>query len=224
MTFSDIVSEICQRLNLTSSDAITRVGLRVNDRHRRVSSTTGLITSRLVVKDYTVNTTTFPTLPDLRLDMEKVLKVRVLPTPTTVRVLRAVSYDEISALPTFSRLPELWAVKTVGSNWTIITLDSYTTTDFTLSIDGYKNSANLADNDEPLFPEDYHDILVEGAMSDELRKMEKPALAQIAEAKYEARLSDLRMFLATNAYTDIFQGKTRRSRWFQPWFTRTPID
>jgi hypothetical protein len=58
-----------------------------------------------------------------------------------------------------------------------------------------------ADGDEPTFPADFHDILVEGARYEELRKMDKMMpLAQEAYGRFEKRMSDLRYFLAKSAY------------------------
>jgi hypothetical protein len=52
-------------------------------------------------------------------------------------------------------------------------------------------------------------------MAGEYRKMEKLSLMQDAEANYEKRLSDLRMWIAKSAYLDVVQGKytTRSFRW-----------
>lgn len=45
MTFDEIVSRVCDRLNLTSSDATTRVGKSVNERYQAVITDVGLSTS-----------------------------------------------------------------------------------------------------------------------------------------------------------------------------------
>lgn len=217
MTRLEIVNEVLERLNLTSTDARSRVEKRVQDRYNRISSTTGLITSRRVTKDFTIDPTTLSTLPDYRIEsMEKVSRILRL-TDTEQRVLLPESsYDEVTARNLVEGLPQRWGVKLMASNYVIITFDRTPTADsFSISVYGYTNILTLGDNDEPIFPGSFHDILVEGAMSDELRKLEKSALAQLAESKYESRLSDLRMFIAKSGYTSIYQGKTKSSVW--PW-------
>lgn len=221
MTFDELVSGVADRLNLTSADAITRIGQRVNERYRRVTSSAGLNTTRFQNPTFTVNTTTFPQLPDMRIDMETVVKVRKLATSPTVRVLRPITHDEMDEIPTRTGLPEKWAIKSNGPSHTIITLDGFPDTDsFTLSVEGYKNCSTLASNDEPLFPEDFHDILTFGAMADELMKMEKPQLAAEREAQFGARLSDLKFFIAKMIYQDIYAGKKSQNQWYWPWAMR----
>ena len=44
MTFSDIVDEILEDLNLTSATATTRVGREVNRRYREIVTSCGLVT------------------------------------------------------------------------------------------------------------------------------------------------------------------------------------
>ncbi len=68
--------------------------------------------------------------------------------------------------------------------------------------------AVLGASDTPTFPEQFHDILVYGAMAIELDKMEKPDRQAAAEARFQGRLSELRFFIATSAYLTIYQGKT----------------
>lgn len=213
------------RLNLTSDDARTRVGLRINDRYRRVTSSIGLQVSRRTVVDLAVDPTDPDSeLPDLKIsNMEKVLKVTRI-VNDSVFLLKELTYDEITLVSSPDANPHAFAVKRMGNNYVIITLDTTPTTAFTLRVEGYEIAPDLADNIEPVFPLDFHDILVEGAMSDELRKMEKPQLAQISESKYEQRLSDLRMFIAKSAYLDIAQGKDKPGQlWYRPWFNRISV-
>lgn len=76
-----------------------------------------------------------------------------------------------------------------------------------LYADGHVTVATLNGSNTPDFPESFHDVLVFGAMADEYRKMEKLQFAQTAEADFERRLSDLRMWIAKSAYLDIYQGR-----------------
>jgi hypothetical protein len=226
MTFDEIVAEVMDRLNLTSDDALARIRRRVNDRYRRVTSSVSLETSRRSVVDVDVDpTASTSTLPDLTIpNMEKILKVSMV-INGGVNVLRDLTFDEVNMLVTRDGNPSAFGVKSMGSKTVTIRLDGYPhTTTFTLTFDGIVSAVNLHDNMEPAFAEDFHDILVEGAMSDELRKMEKPQLAQMSEAKYDQRLSDLRMFIAKSGWHDIYQGKNKPSQlWYRPWYTRISV-
>jgi len=226
LTFQEIVDEVMNRLNLSSQDARDRISKRVNTRYRRVTTLLGLTASRFIKTTYTVNVANFPVLPDMRIEMENVTRVIRLNDTPTVQVLRPTTYDELTSSPTYSRLPDKWAIKEIGNNFVIITLDAFPTgTDFTLAIEGYRSMLNLQDNDEPLFPESFHDILVEGVMADEHRKMEKPQLAEEDEAKYALILSDLKYYVAKTIYQDVYQGKTRpRQRWYWPWTSRVQVE
>lgn len=227
-TFDELVNETAGRLNLTSPEAINRIGQRINTRYKKVTSSIGLQTSRRTIKDLVVASTSPDSkLPDVVVaGMEKILAVRVNEESGSTRVLKKLTYDEIvNVNPGVSGiLPRAWADKRIGSQQCTITLDSWMTTPFTMHLEGYDLTDVLVDDAEPFLPEDFHDVLVEGAMSDELRKMEKPQLAMMAEQNYERRLSDLRHFLARNAYADIAQGKDKPSQlWYRPWFSRISL-
>lgn len=229
MTFDAIVSKVLDRLNLTSVDATNRVGEYVNDRYRQATSSIGLEPVRLQATTVVV-TAGQVGLPEITAtDYDKINRIMLVDTdvsPNTFRVLKEMTYDELTSIPTNSDLPHAWAVKTFGAHSITYVLDAYTPTDpFTLNLNGYTRLTDISSSTEPVFPEDFHDILIHGAMSDELRKMEKPDLAGIAEGKYESRLSDLRMFIAKSAYLDIAQGKDRPSvSWYRPWYSRVSMD
>lgn len=212
------------RLNLTSTEAQTRIGVFVNSRYKQVTSSIGLITSRRTTTTIVVDptdTATYPDLPYLTVGfMEKINKISVITTGSTgVNILDQLTFDEISAYPTMTGIPKAWAPYRMGAGQVEIVLDGVTSdTTFTLSLEGYDLAETLEDDVVPFIPTDFHDILVEGAKSDELMKMEKPALAAISEQKFETRLSDLRMFIAKSAYLDIIQGKDTP---FQTWYRQS---
>lgn len=226
MTFDDLVSEVMDRLNLTSEDARTRVGKRVNDRYKRTTSSIGLITSRRVTIDVTIDPTAIDsTLPDYTVvGIEKIIRITSNFPTEGIRTLKELTYDELTGVLTLAQTSRAWAVKLMGSGQVTFTIDSFTNDVFTLSVEGYVISDTLSDDAEPFMPGDFHDILVAGAMADELDKMEKPQLAQIQEQKYEARLSDLRMFIAKSEWLDIVQGKDKPDCfWYRNWFSRSGI-
>lgn len=227
MTFDEIVDDVLDRLNLTSLEARERIEGFVNQRYKKVTSSIGLITSRRTVFDITCD----PTDPDTELPevvitgIQKVMAVRYTGSNASVLVLKEKTYDEIVNFATNSHTPRAWAVKLMGNGEVRIVLDSFETANsFVLHIEAYEVAPVLEGTLEPFFPEDFHDILIEGAMSDELRKMEKPQLAQISEANYQQRLSDLRFFIAKSTYLDIVQGKDKPGQlWYRPWFSRVSV-
>jgi hypothetical protein len=204
VTFDEIVSEVKSRLNLTSTEATTRVGQFVNSRYRRLTSSVGVQTSRRTTS--TANTVAGN--PRVTFSLEKVERV-YLTASGKARVLSERSYDEwrtsVVHAPS-SGDPLTYAIETTGASTVTIVLDPTPSGTETLSADGLQNASTLSGSSVPNFPADFHDALVFGAMADELRKMEKPDLAAEAEAQYEARVADLRYFLAKSGYLSITQG------------------
>lgn len=225
MTLDALIEEVATRLNLTSDEALERIGDRINERYRRITSSLSLITSRRVISDVVVDfTDPDDILPDVLIeDTEKVVRVTTTADSGGITVLRELSYDSLTNRPAIAgQTPRAWAVKTMNTSSVIITLDAYfEAPPFTLHIEGLNMITDLLDDEEPVFPRDFHDVLVFGAMSDELMKMEKVQLAQTFEQKFEQRLSDLKLFIATSAYADIVQGKDKPSQlWYRNWQNR----
>lgn len=120
--------------------------------------------------------------------------------------------DELGgSVITSSDAPTAWAIVSTTSNSIAIRLDAKPETAYTLYADGVAEVADLSGSNEPAFPESFHDILIEGVLREEYLKIEKPGLADRAEAAYEKRLSGLRMFMAKTGYLEIYQGKTEES-------------
>ena len=212
MTFDTIVSEVASRLNLSSTEATIRLGLFVNARYRRVTSSTGLATSRRA----TVSESTISTDPRVVFDLEKIEVVYHLETAGR-RVLEEISYDEyrnIAASATLSGIPTTYAIENSGAATVELVLTPTPSSVITLYADGLAPAATLATTDVPAFPVDFHDALVFGAIADEYSKLEKPVQALKFERDYEARVSDLRYFLAKSAYLSQVQnsrGRTNRN-------------
>lgn len=229
MTFDTIVAKVMKRMNLSSSDAVTRIGEFVNERYRQATSSIGIEAVRLQTT-IRVFAAGYAGLPEVVFnDYDKINRIQWVDTsvsPSTFRTLKELTYDELTSMPTNNGLPRAWAVKNLGAHSVTVVLDAYPTTDaMTLRVNGYTRLQDASGSTEPVFPEDFHDLLIHGAMADELRKMEKPQLAQTAEGKYENRVSDLRMFIAKSAYLDIVQGKDKPSvSWYRPWFSRVSVD
>lgn len=228
MTFDTIVAKVMKRMNLTSSDATTRIGEFVNERYRQATSSIGLEPVRLQATTVTF-AAGYAGLPEITAnDYDKINRVQLLDTtvtPSTTRTLKEMTYDELTSMPTNNGLPHAYAIKLMAAHSVTYVIDAYPTTAFSLRLDGYSRLQDASGSAEPIFPEDFHDLLIHGAMADELRKMEKPQLAQTAEGKYDGRVSDLRMFIAKSAYLDIAQGKDKPSvSWYRPWYSRVSSD
>lgn len=203
MTYDDIVFEVENRLNLSSLDAQNRIGRSVNERYRWLVTSLGLETAARTT--VTVNTTignpylTFP-------NTTKLLSVFDA-TVTPVRVLQELTFDELRNRTTSTDPPQLYAIATMQAQSVAIFLNCIPASSYPLTADCYRLTVQLSSGSVPAFPEDFHDLLIYGAMSTELKKMEKPSLAQDNENVFQQRVSDLRMFIAKSAYLQIVQGK-----------------
>lgn len=200
MTFTEIATEVAEDLNLTSATAVARVGREINIRYRGIVSSLGLKTSKFASNTQSsvalTNEITFSSL-------NMVTRVEDF-TGSVVRELKQVTWDEIRELNLpASNTPTRWALKTVGSITVVVAFDvAFTSTAVSLRADGFAPTTTLSGSTEPIFPQDFHDILVWGVKADEYMKMEKAALAKYCEAKAAARKSELRLYLATNLYLD----------------------
>lgn len=211
MTHSEIVQDVMDQLNLTSDTARDRVGRRVNEWYAKLTSSLGLQTSRLVIQDLTIDPTDpDSTLPDYDVNMEKILRIQLLIDGTKPKFLPQKTYDYVTLKAPVDALPKCWAPKVMAAKVVTITFDNFPDDEeFDVRIQGYRNFSVLQDDDLPAFPESYHKLLYHGALVDEYLKMEKKALADDAQAKYDLLLSDLRMFIAKTAYLEIAQGRDK---------------
>lgn len=207
MTFTDIQTEIADRLNLTSAAALARIGRSINERYRWLASSIGFDTiERRTASASTVigdRSLTFGPAPT---KVQKLLSV-FNPAFTPPQILNQVDFDELRNQSIGTDPPSQYAIQLMGADSVTIFLDSIPATIFSLSADVMSNLATLSGVQVPAFAEDFHDILVYGGMATELDKMEKYDLSAKKEAQFEGRLSDLRMFIAKSAYLDIIQGK-----------------
>mgnify|MGYP001607587797 CR=1 FL=1 len=204
MTFTELITTVQNRLNLSSSESTTRIGDEINDYHRRITSTLGLNITRRA----TVSSAIVVGAPTVTFAVEKITNV-IDRNYTPHKILSEVTMEEMRGdAPFVNAAPLKYGISAYGPNSVTITIDCVTTTARTLFCDGYVNLAILSGNMSPVFPESFHDVLKHGVLADEYRKMEKVALAKDAEGDYERRLSDLRMFLAKSVYLDLMQNGT----------------
>ncbi len=204
MTFATIVTEVAARLDLSSSEATTRIGRELNVHYRDLTASLGLNPTRrsLVTANTTIasNDVTYAAI-------EKIERI-INQNTTPYKILQEVTYDDIRNLnpeSNSSDSPTCWAVKSVTSSGIVIALDKNAVTQYALKAEGLVTNSDLSGSNEPAFPQSFHYILTEFCLYDEYMRMEKKDLAQLSLGRAERGLSDLRMFFAKSAYLDIVQ-------------------
>jgi hypothetical protein len=207
MTFTEIVTEIMDRLDLSSTTATTRVGRAVNRHYKR---TTGALGIAPVTRRVTVTEAATIGSPSITFNaIEKVERV-IDATSTPVFILdTGKSFDEMRQTePSSSDSATEWAVEAMGATSVTLRFDVAFATAKVYTVDGYGKRATLSLADVPAFPESFHDILVERVMADELRKLENKALADRADAVAEHLTSALRLWIAVDAYKAVRQERS----------------
>lgn len=203
MNFTDIQTEIADRLNLTSTQALARIGRSINEGYKKVVSSCGMITS---VRSIATALTTVGN-QSVVFSAEKVLSV-FNPAFTPPMTLNEQTFDYLRNQILSTDPPTDYAIQQMGGSTVTIFLNVVPASVYALNADTEKNNLTLQGSMVPVFAEDFHDLLVYGGMAIELRKMEKYDLAKENDAIFKERVSDLRFFIAKSAYLDIYQGKT----------------
>jgi hypothetical protein len=204
-------------MNLTSDQSISRVGRNINIRYKRVTSSIGIDTSRQIF-DVDVQTVTNDRYLGFT-GIEKINFVKDITVENKPVLLTERTMIEMHNLPLTGGQARNYAVTNYGPNSVTIYVDTTIPETGFLKADGLEIAETLAGAQSPQFPESFHDILIYGAVADELKKMEKFNLAKDAEMDFERRLSDLRMFIAKTAMLDIYQGKlvNEQNWWRKKW-------
>ena len=204
MTFSELKTEVKDRLGYTSTTADTRVGRLINKIYREVGTGIGMSFARQTNASATVTignaNVTFTAV-------EKVLQVWRLDGDTPIVLDEVLLAEQRENITSDSDKPTAWALVSTASNSVTIRLNAAPETAYTLYADVIAEVSDLSGSNEPAFSESFHDILIEGVLKDEYRKLEKIQLARDSEATFQRRMSDLRMFVAKSNYLDIQQGK-----------------
>lgn len=215
MTLQDITDRVMQRLNLTSTDAETRIKDEVNEVYREFVSSMGMETSiRGVTTALSTAGSRYVTFGGSGVGSDKVLKLLSVFLPSTVapppyNVLTSYTFDEMRNTIPGTWPPTQYAISRMGPTEVEIFLDAEAPDSLQeLDADCLLASDEMGDADSPFFPENFHDVLIYGVMAIELDKMEKEDRAKKASDKFEKRASELRMFIAKDAYIAIHQGKT----------------
>jgi hypothetical protein len=168
-------------LNLTTTEADLRLGVAVNRHYKRVTASIGMDSTRPV----TVSTSTAVAAQTVTFaGMEKIDRVLLI-DGSTVTPLEEVSLHKMRLETPSTDQPRRYAIQTTSTDSVTILLDTIPAMTATLHADGQEALANLTADDEPAFPQSYHDILTWFVMSEELLRKEKPQLAEAYEVKAE---------------------------------------
>lgn len=195
------------RRGLTSADARARVKEFISERYRRVRSSIGLGKTRRssTTKALVAGTNSY--------SLTSTAKVLTVYDDTNRKTLREITMDQIRALDPGleqeSSSPDFYAIESVGASSVGIFIWPTPTDTQTLSIDILSLVTELsADGDIPVFPEDFHDVLVYGALADEYAHAEKAPLKRQYEDDFKERMRDLRFFIAKSRWLALHQGAT----------------
>lgn len=216
MTKEEIITEIMSRLNLTSATATTRIGTLFDRYYLRVTTAIGM--AQITRREFDVEGLT--TIASIEVEfalMEKITRVFFINDNGEKSFLDEVSVDELrdEDAPSGDE-PARYAVKHIGAESCTIILDQIAETEYSLYADGYVKGSRLDDDEEPVFPESFHDVMVEGPLVDEYKKLKDYEGAKGAKVEYEQRMSDLKHWAGKTAYLKWRQGGrprgTRRRR------------
>ena len=205
MTYKVIQDRCLERLRLTSAAARARIKNRINERLRAVQASVGLGKTR--VGTVSINTVA-STATIVTTGVTKVFTVAI-PLQNRVLAERTIDYIRlIDPAGTAAGTPTDYAVEKIGVATSTLRLYPIPDAIYAVQIDGLLVGTDLAaDADIPGVPEDFHDIVIDGACADEYGDMED-AQAKVAECegRYQSRLRELRYFLAKSAWLSRRQG------------------
>lgn len=201
MTFLQMQDAVLNRLNLTTTEARTRVKVELNQRNLEVTSSLGLAKTRFgIVTAATASGTSTVTVSGVE-HIHTVFDPTVLDKP-----LIEVSLQQIRQWDAPSQVtgtPTHYAIQSNGASTIVLRLYPQPNAVITLSVDAVISGTDLtADGDIPTWPASFHDILVKGALEDEYRKLGKnhASAADTEGAKFEKRITELRYFLAKSSW------------------------
>lgn len=208
MTFTEIVDQIADYLDLVSTPQKALIGKEVNLVYRRVRTAVQLQPSRRILG---VAGPTSLGLQEVTFEgVQKVVRVyddssgraREIEEKLAeeIRLINATTSDHVTK----------WATLRVGANSVTILCNVKFQTEFDLRADGYDTTDDLSGSQEPAFPEDFHEILIDGVLKKMLGKRGDKQGARDAGTDYERRLSDLKLWHAKTLLGKRRQGENAR--------------
>jgi hypothetical protein len=216
VTMNELVEYIAADLNTPSQEIKTRIGHELNVRYRQVTSSIGMIPTRRVQVDEIfigandVSTLSFSDIEKIDIVFRYDVPYPDAPESTDKPILlREITFDELLTKTIRTDFPTLYCIRSTSPTSVTVQFDCVPAVDTNIIMyaSGLAKATTLSNNDQPAFPESFHDILIHGVKADEYRRREKHNLAKECEALFQQRLSDLRMFFAKSAYLDIYRGK-----------------
>jgi hypothetical protein len=213
VTYSEIIRHVADRFNVKGDEGLARIGTNVNMRHREIVSSLGIshVTKPTSATATTTISSRFLTFGPSPVAVVKVLAVYnaalgVYPPP----VLGEITRDQMLHESLVSDPPTRYCVYAMGERTVTIQLNSIPGSAYVLTADVEGNTSQLSGALSPIFDEDYHDILVNMVMADELEKAEKYDKAKDKLKQAAARMGDLRLQIAKSAQTLVRQGSRTR--------------
>lgn len=200
------------RTNLTTTVARTRVKAYLNERLRRVATSVncGRVRQGSVSINSVANVNTITTTG--------LVKVKTVSIPLENRVLDERTADQLRTYdPDVSEngIPRYYAIQKI--NPTTLTLQLYPEPDaiYAIAIEGILTGTDMSvDADVPGVPEDFHDVLIYGALADEYPHVKDTENSLLFENKFDARLKELRYYIAKSAYLSRVE---KCDPWFYWW-------
>jgi hypothetical protein len=213
VTFKQVQDRVLARHNLTSDDARTRVKAFINERTRRIQTSTNLKrTRRDTVTKQTVSGSTIL----IASGVVHVLGVNIDNKMLGERTITQIrNYDPDRSLQAD---PDVYAIYSVQSSSLVLRFYPIPWRALDVRIDCMVAGTDMSgDSEVPGFPEDFHDALLFGASADEYDHQEKTKESLVQEGKFEKRLSDLRYWMATSALLARGQNSDEGPASYQMW-------
>lgn len=218
MTFDVVVARTLQRLKLTANDAetVARVQDEVNEVYKSVWVDLGMEPiTRTTVEGTTTADSRFVTFgSDMADDPNNTTKIMSVHNPEFTPpsdILGEMTYEEMLLLPPSAWPPRYYSIYRYGAHSVTIFLDGPADDIHTLQAKAYQQTPTLTTDDEPGFPENFHDMLIDGTMAIELESMEKGDRYKAALGRYMTKMAALRFHIIKSAWIDIYQGRFRRN-------------
>lgn len=211
MTFTEIQTDICDRLGITAPTDVSRIGRAINRVYKIITADLGL--KHVSRRNFVTANTTIGLSTVTFTGVEKMVAVYDR-NVTPYRQLSELTMDELRSQQPFatSDAPTQYAIVAMASDSVQIRINTLPASVFLLSADAYLTTTTLSGTDEPAFSESAHDILIHGVLIDEYMKIEKPALSKLEEQRYHARMGELRLWVTVSTTRDLYQGQTTSTR------------
>lgn len=196
-TFRELKDDVLDDARLAYGVDDEKAGRYLNEQYQRVCTTTRL-TRRIVPVTLTPGQGDYDLAADLGLaDVSDITNIAYTSaSPTGTRNLVSVEQDQIVAL---RNLQNGWPIQGVFSVYgsTLMLWPAAQTGDTATIAYVYRPVPMQLDEDEPSeLPDEFHDILVDGALARAARRS-NPAAARAFRADYLAGVAELRRFVST---------------------------